>query len=114
MKILQVQIYRDGGTRQVDTDQGTFFIGIGEQADQVFDGWPNRGGKRCYEHEPRLVEMAEAFNDGQREVVARMYNDWQVGNIAMDYHKYMQETPTPLSFRDWFKTSRDNKNKLQS
>jgi hypothetical protein len=107
MIIKQVEIYRDGGTRKVTTDVGVFFIGFGQQAEQVFDNWP-KSGNRCYEYEPLLPDLAKAFECGQREVISRMYNDWQVDSIATDYAiaytKHSINNPIPLRFTDWFKT----------
>lgn len=71
MKILSIDLYRDGGTRGVNTDMATFFIlskgmSHGSLAGRVVTNWPSKGGELVNPHlEQKIIDLADAYEAGQ-------------------------------------------------
>lgn len=119
MKVIQVDLYRDGGTRAVVTDEGTWYIMSRSPlvfnkrdpfAGRVTDNWPREGGKVVDEVKARqITELAQAWESGRDQALSYTYNEWDVRIIAEDFAKEQMGVVNTTRFRDWFKTHPKNK-----
>lgn len=69
MKIKSVEIYRDGGSKKIETDQGTFIVlsqTYGALGGKVVTDWPNNGGKLIANQAlaKSVKSLGDAFYDG--------------------------------------------------
>lgn len=82
MKIINIDLYRDGGTRAVETDEGIYFIN--SMSMKAFDPENKIAGKVTTEFrkgelvapdlEVRIIEMADAWEAGQQQMIT---NGWR-------------------------------------
>lgn len=106
MRILDVQIYRDGGSKEVITDDGTFIIdgaGFSNTRGRVFTDWPRKGGVLVSkEVEFMIQQLTQAFEDGERHLID---NHWKpvrtvsyflknhgLEQLALEYEEYAKST----------------------
>lgn len=103
MKVLKVDLFRDGGSRMVVTDQGVYLIYSKDWL--VYDGWPRGGGRLVSSQLQALViAVADAFQAGQDYTLAYTYNTYDVRIIAEDFAKAQVGTANTPRFNDWFNT----------
>jgi hypothetical protein len=75
MKVQSVNFYSDGGTAQVITDQGEYYVD-GQRKNTwtatgsrlIYDKYPNKkGAKKVNEIKDELIEALEKYNETKRD-----------------------------------------------